>query len=151
MKNEKRIIVSLLMVLVLALSMLATGCQKKEPDIDDLPKPTKQPTVMTLDLNSDSANGEEWLFNQDDELFVWSDTFLVDEGSEEGSGELQSFELRPINAGSTMISFFNQSKDTTYTYEVEVSEDLSTITVKSSNGESGGTKVEAPEPVIEKN
>ena len=65
-------------------------------------------------------------------------------------GEVQSFELRPINAGTAVLTFRNESTDTTYTYEVEVDVDKNEITVKSSKGMSGGSETEAPQPAIEK-
>ena len=149
MKNESRKITALLMVMVLGLSLFATACSKKD-DADDAPEPTETNVYVSLDLPSDSDNGVEWTFEQDKELFSCEDTFLVDEGSETGSGELQSFELSPKASGTAILTFKCESKETTYTYEVEVAEDGS-VSVKSSSGLSGETEVDAPQLVIEKN
>lgn len=149
MKNKKRVITALAMVMMLGLSIFMTACSKDDSS-GNVPDPDEVNVYMALDLPSDSDNGVEWTLEQDKELFDCNDTFLVDEGSEEGSGEVQSFELKPKYAGTATLTFRNESQDVTYTYDVEVDKD-SNITLTGSKGVSGGSEVDAPEPVIEKN
>lgn len=143
MKNEKRTLTALLMVMVLGLSLFVTACTKDSGA--DGSEPTEVNVYVTLDLPSDEANGSTWKFEQDKKLFSCEDTFLMDESN----GELQSFELKPVAAGTATLTFTNESKETTYTYEVEVGKD-SSVSVKSSSGVSGGTEVDAPQISIEK-
>ena len=145
MKNERRIITALLMVMVLGLSLFVTACSKDDGG-DDVPEPTDVNVYVSLDLPSDSDNGVEWTLEQDKELFSCEDTFLVDEGA---GTELQSFEMKPVASGTATLTFKNESKETTYTYEVEVGSD-SNVTVKSSKGMSGETEVDAPQLIVEK-
>lgn len=146
MKKYKRIISALMCALLLGASLLMTACSG---DAEDLAESEDEGILMTLDLPSDSDNGDEWTFEQDDKLFSCEDMFLEDEGEE--AGEEQSFTLRPIKAGSTSIRFINKTTDTTYTYECTVNDSKDDITVDGSKGESGGKEVNAPEIFVENN
>ena len=152
MKKDKRITSLLLVAVLLISTAFMTACFNAgddddyyEPDVED------RMMIMTLDLESDSENGVEWIFEQDKELFDCEDYFLNNEEEEGSFSELQTFEMVPVDSGITTIRFICEANGTTYTYECEVSEDLNTIKINSSKGESAGTEVEPPDVVLERN
>ncbi len=151
MKKDKRLIAGLLMIMLLASSAFLTGCFGDDEE-EDIPVGGDGRMVMNLDLESDSDNGVMWEFEQDGDLFDCEDVFLVNEGYDgPGTGELHSFTLKPLRPGTTEVKFINESTSVTYTYEVEISENLDKITVLSSSGESGGEAVDPPNPILERN
>ena len=151
MKKDKRV-TSLLLVAVLMVSMVfMTACFGSDDEDDYYETEIAEGTViMTLELDSDSDNGVEWELEQEDELFDWEESIMVNEGYEgDGSGEIQAFDLFPVEAGKTVLTFTCKATDTVYTYECEVGENLESVKILKSSGTSGGAEVEAPEPVLE--
>lgn len=151
MKKDKRLITILLAVAMISSSMFLTACfgggGDEEPS--DL---TDDVMMLSLDLESDSDNDVTWEFEQNAELFNCDDVFMEDEGYEgEGSGEVQSFTLRPVKPGEVSIRFINKSTETVYTYDCQISDDLSEITVTKAEGESAGEAVQPPNVVLEAN
>lgn len=147
MKN-KRFISILMMIMLLGFSVFLAACAEEDDGSEYIPDELDGLMTMTVELASDSDNGSEWIFEQDGELFECEDAFM-DNG--EGSSEKQSFLLIPQAAGKTTVSFTNEAESTTYTYECEINEDFSKITINNATGETAGEAVEPPEPVLERN
>ena len=151
MKKDKRLIAILLATVMIASSLLLTACFRGGDDEEpsDL---TDEVMTLSLDLESDSENGVTWKFEQNAELFSYEDVFLQDEGYEgEGSGEVQSFTLRPVKPGEVSIRFINKTTETVYTYDCQISDNLDEITVTKTEGESAGEAVQPPNVVLERN
>ena len=151
MKTNKLLITTLLIFALLGFSVFLTACLNEDEEVgpEDVPEVAGGAMIMTVTLPSDSENGSEWVFEQDGDLFTCEEAFL-DNGSDDSSAEAQSFQLIPESAGTTKVSFTNQTEDTTYTYECEISEDLTDITINKSEGVKAGETVEAPTPVLER-
>lgn len=139
--NRKHLISLIMITALIVSSALLTACGKEEPEVPD------GQAVLILDLESDSDNGIEWEVKQDGDVFNINSVFIENEAAEEGSGEVEEFTLIPAKGGSSTIHFTNPSTETTYTYVVDVNDELDTIEVKSSEGEAAGAKVEAPEMI----
>ena len=150
MKRDKMRITSLIIAIGLALSLFLTACTNDaEEDFEDMGNTS---LMATIEFKSDSDNGNEWTFEQKDELFYCEEFYIVDEDEAGKEGlELQSFTLYPKKGGTTTVSFSNTTTDTIYSYECVVSDDLNEITVNSSKGVVGGAEADAPELVIDRN
>ncbi|MCQ2563566.1 MAG: hypothetical protein MJ128_03635 [Mogibacterium sp.] len=148
MKKDKLKITSLLAAVLLVSMVFMTACFDSGDDEDydemDIAEGT---AIMTIELESDSDNGVEFELEQEDELFDWEESIMVNEADE--GGEVQAFDIFPVKAGTTTLRFTCEANDTTYTYECEVGENLDTIKVLKSEGTSGGSAVEPPAPVFE--
>lgn len=150
MLKERRLITTLLIAVLIGALVVLAGCTKEEDDSEFVPDTYGGAMTATLALPSDSENESTWTFEQDPVLFTCEEAF-VDNGTSESSTESQSFLLVPETAGTTTIIFTNQTEDTTYTYECEISEDFSQITVNKSEGMQAGAAIEAPELALERN
>ena len=148
-KNE--ITKMFVMILVLICAVALTSCFKKDDEeITDVYMDAGV-LLMSIDLNSDMDNGNQWELEQEPGIFEYEDIFLEDEGGEEGNNEVQSFTFYPKQSGKAVLKFTNKTTDTVYTYEVTVDEKVENITVDSKKGEAGGAEVEAPDLIIERN
>lgn len=141
---------TLLAFIMLGMIALMTSCFFNDDEDGDIPDIDSSMVMMTIDLPSDTDNGVEWELEQSQPLFAHEDSFMADEGAEDGDGEVQSFIFTPTKAGSTTLTFTSTDKKTTYTYECEINEAKDDITIKSSTGVSDGESVQAPEPYVEK-
>lgn len=150
MRINKLLLSSLLIVLLIGITIMVTACSKSETDNADGSDNYSENLLLTIELSSDSENGNEWSFEQDKDLFHCEEFFMEDEGNEEG-GEIQAFTLYPKASGSTTLKFTNESTSTTYTYECTVNDKLDDVTIDTSNGESNGESVDAPELILERN
>ena len=136
-------------VIVFSISFILSSCTSEKEDAGSV---EEGGLVLVLNLESDSDNGIEWVFEQDDSLFKCVKAFLEEEDENgEINTEIQTFTLKPINEGNTNIRFVNSSDGTTYTYECKVDESIDNIIVDSSKGESSGKEVDAPEIIVERN
>lgn len=148
MKKEKITIVSIIIAATLIASLFMTSCTREnEEDIDP---PQESNLLMTIDLPSDSDNGNAWEFSQDKDIFVVEEYFAEDQGAENVK-ELHVFTLFPKTAGNTTVTFTNKTTKTTYTYECKVADSMDDIIIESSKGESDGNQVDAPELTVELN
>ena len=143
MKKTTRMISGLLVITMLSIMALMTSCTN-EPEEEEA---IDRGFSLILDLESDSEAGNTWKFEQSDKLFSCEEML----SEEEGDGEIQSFVLRPVKAGSVTVKFSNKASDTTYTYECLIKDSLDDVTIESSKGESGGSDVDAPELVADNN
>ncbi len=151
MKKDRRLLTTLLIALLVGTSVFLTACfNNDEDDSDYVPETAGGAMTASLLLPSDSENGSEWSFEQETNLFTCEDAFVDNGGDEEGSSESQQFYLVPETPGTTTITFTNEAEGITYTYELEVSDDLTLITLNKSEGTQAGAAVEAPELKLER-
>lgn len=148
--KDKRLLPSLMALLLLACVIAFTSCSKEEEEIPEVFMDAGV-LYMTIDFSSDMDNGVQWELEQDPAIFESEYIFLEDEGGDDGSNEVQSFTLYPKKAGTTILTFSSTEEDTVYTYECSIDENLEDITVNNKRGESGGKEVEAPELIVERN
>ena len=147
MKKYKNIAWILIFVMTIGFAFLMTACSG---DDEESPDEYSEDILLTVELDSDSENGNQWEFEQDKEIFRCEELFIEDEGDDE-HGEMHVFEMFPIAAGTATLRFTNATTNTVYTYKCTVSEKLDDITVDDSKGESNGESVEPAEMFVERN
>jgi len=127
----------------LTVLLCLTGCSDKDH-------------VLVLSLDANPASGFEWQVEQADTLFDVNRQYHADKSGDKKDGGKETFELVPVEAGFTNVTFTYVNPETKqqgaqYSYSLIVDEHFG-IELVSKTGELAGaslSKAKIPDPVVQ--